>query len=323
MPTSQEICRQIKKKFVDGFKNLDDVHQSHFAVRMYRLTGESKYISPVYLKFSAKLQKLLPSISNLNDEGGLALLADDLISTSLPAKDNRHKMRQEFYRKHPLFLYQIRLLKTAFEWKSFSVDQIFSSEYNQVLKYLSSVNFEAGLLAPDYLKIDATSAVNSVYYLHYLKVLDLRRRLQEQFSQVKKFSYRNRIYGLTHFIIGASYYYQQFVDVSAYRWILEIFEAEIEEIKRRTTPDIIAEIGVCYKLCQVENSGLEEKLQDYLNDSFNFEHGFIPRRGVPDTADKLNLAEHRNIVAYIFLINFKKLYPGPDLRPWFMGQPKT
>ncbi len=133
--------------------------------------------------------------------------------------------------------------------------------------------------------------------------------LQEKNESFYKF--QNKIYGLTHFIICDSHYYQKFASKRKNEWILKILEKEISKILK-TNVDLIAEVGLCFKLCR-KFSSVIEIIEKYLVRSFNWKLKYYPYAG-----KSLAKAEHRNVLAYMFLKEFKKLYPGPNLKKYFL-----
>ena len=76
-----------------------------------------------------------------------------------------------------------------------------------------------------------------MYYLYQTGVVDLRRELKDKFCQVflasEKFSgymYENMVYGLTHFIIADSGFYQNYAKGADFEWVFDYFEGNTERI---------------------------------------------------------------------------------------------
>ena len=72
----------------------------------------------------------------------------------------------------------------------------------------------------------------------------------------------------------------------------------------------MAEVGLCFKLCQDEKNLAVEKAKEFVVSKFDKNRGFIPREENPDDLQK---AEHRNAVSLLLLQDYEKLYPGPNL----------
>ena len=96
-------------------------------------------------------------------------------------------------------------------------------------------------------------------------------------------------------------------DKDEFSWILDYFRDNIDDIIETKNIDILAEVGLCFKLCKVKDEILE-KIKKVILDSFDVNLGYIPRK-----SGSLEDSEHTNIIAYLFLHDFKKLYRGPDL----------
>ncbi len=108
--------------------------------------------------------------------------------------------------------------------------------------------------------------------------------------------YQNKLYGMTHFIIADSYYYQRMVPEQEHRWILNYFDANIAEIVSWAKPDVVAEVGLCFRLCGLHDHRVVEMVKDRLAQSFDEEHGIIPSE---ITEVDFDSSEHRNAVAFL------------------------
>ena len=111
------------------------------------------------------------------------------------------------------------------------------------------------------------------------------------------------IYALTHVVINASSFYQQYVNYNDCSWIFDSYRSNYIQILKKASPDIIAEVGLSYKLCRQTRRPEFSKLQKHLMKFYNSQLGMIPRKNT----QSLNSIEHRNTLAIMALYKFNKL----------------
>ena len=191
--------------------------------------------------------------------------------------------------------------------------------YHQALDYLASVDFRRFLLDPDVMAIYAAQVANLVYYLEELGVTDLREEVITAFrhqyppwrdARLSTAEYRNKIYGMTHFVIAASDYYQRPVSAEEFRWVLDAFAAGLERILADTKEDIYTEVGISFLLAGEEGHPAVTRLRDALVQAYDREARMVPsEQGGTDLAQ----GEHRNVLAIMLLDWPERLYPGPEL----------
>lgn len=175
------------------------------------------------------------------------------------------------------------------------------------------------MLDPEVLALYAAQVANLVYYLHGLGVTDLRQDVMAAFREqypphrdrmLPDEEYRNKIYGMTHFVIAASDYYQKPVSAHTFRWVLDEFAASLDQILARTKEDIYTEVGISFLLAGETNHPAVSRLRDALLEAWNPQARIVPsEQGDTD----LVAGEHRNVLAIMLLAWPDRLHPGPLL----------
>ncbi|BBI63202.1 hypothetical protein HSBAA_45080 [Vreelandella sulfidaeris] len=126
-------------------------------------------------------------------------------------------------------------------------------DQERALGYLAKIDWAAFLTDPAVIGIYAAQVANQAYFLHQLGVMDLRREVEAAFRRhyppdrvagLDDAEYRNWLYGLTHFVIADSRYYQRKVDPEVHAWVLEALERETADILARATADIQSRGGI-------------------------------------------------------------------------------
>lgn len=320
--SSIDIGDKIQKNFDDNLFKLKPIIQSHYAVRLYRITGRKDYLYPIIsFQFveSIQLQQLLkktPRFSSIKFNKNI----------SLPRNYDSHsraQKRKALLAQLPELSNTLKILLILDHAQQFNT--LNSPLYPHTQMALAHVkknihSLSAFLLNPVVIKISAAQVANFVYLLHRLELIDLREEYIDRFQTV--FANRNdrmlnnkmfedKIYGMTHIIIAASDYYQKKLAYEQFAWIYEYFDQHIDEILRRTKPDVIAEVGLSFCLIDKTNhSSSLDKIKQFLKNKFNPNQQTIPNKS---GSNDLNLAEHRNVLAIMLFKWPSTLYSGPDL----------
>lgn len=313
------IAERIKEFYESHLFELQPRFQRHFALRLYRVSGEKKYMHTIAFAFLLRKDEFIQQVGNLDSPGYVEEVSKEMLSRRKDQTERQFK-RKKMFKKHREFLFYTRFLYTVYQIKDYDMHRgQLSSYYRKALSCLSNVNFESFILDADVIKLYAPHLVNYVYWLKELEIIDIEEEFKKTFVEVfmnndddnfSQIEYENKIYGLTHFIIASSNYYQNYVSAEKFDWILHYFEEHIKEILAHGNPDIVAEIGLCFKLCGKKNHPVVNLAKAYILEAFDPKLGYIPSK---TDKDNLNILEHRNSVAYLLLFDFDKLYPGPNL----------
>lgn len=318
--TPDQIAGQILSTYENRWNELTPRNRGHFALRIYRVSGDSRYLPQIRSHYEGVRNHLLQATANLGNPEFIKTEAAKRLA-AIGSGDAKHELRAKMLEPHLEFLFHTKLLFWAYLVRSWNMHQHpdLTADWPTIEKYLKSVPFETHLMDENIIRYNAPQTVNYIFFLKFLELRDLENKFTEKFrtvlmdvedSLLSDVEFENKIYGLTHFIIAASDYYQRTVDAEKYGWILNYFSEHFDEIIRRTKTDVIAEVGLCFKLAGLGHHPAAWKSISKVIQAYDAGKGFIDSAKHPGD---LNRAEHRNIVAYMLLKDYKALYPGPDL----------
>ncbi|MBM3205295.1 DUF3541 domain-containing protein [Candidatus Shapirobacteria bacterium] len=310
----ENITQKITQTYESHLFSLSLNLQSHFTKRLWRIKGEEKYLPLILSAFQLETLKMARYVFLLGERSPGQIGEQMMKETNYRGFSTRGQKKEILYRKNPELFFWIKLIHYLFQVKSYDLAAVLKEIYSPALKKLSKVDLKSLFLNPLAIKFDPSEMANSIYYLQFLGVLDLTGEFKKYlvtFWQKQKteadWLYKSKIYALTHLVIAASYFYQRFVPQSDFKDILKFFEKNIAEIIKRTNADIVAEVGLCFRLAQKDSPAMA-KMRQYLLSQYQPKLGYIPNKG-----KGLAKAEHRNIIAILCLSDYQKLLPGPNL----------
>ncbi|TVU89688.1 DUF3541 domain-containing protein [Vreelandella titanicae] len=307
----------IQEVYERALPTLSEDKQRHFAQRLYRLTGEQRWWALNHAYGERLLTRLEKDIVGLAEPGYAAARSRAIVDdySQRTAKQRaRRAMLGEWgeiaFARGLLF----RLVQAEYHGMLPAIEG-----HERALDYLAEVDWAAFLTDPAVMGIYAAQVANQAYFLHQLGVMDLRREVEAAFrrhyppdrvAELDDAEYRNWLYGLTHFVIADSRYYQRKVDLEVHAWVLEALERETAGIMARATADIQAEVALAFLLADREDHPLVGRVREALVAAVDPASGIIPS----STGEKgLAGSEHRNVLAIMVLRWPGRLYPCPDL----------
>lgn len=309
----------ILKKYQSKFYALPITHQEHFAARMYIITGNTDYLTPITYYLYCLSERYRYLYKNINNDAFIEKENQRLLSTT-ESDTLKTKKRIEKSLKFPKMAYYLNLLILTNKIYYYHLqDTLLFPETSLVINFLKTKDneFQNFIFDKENIKLYGAQLVNYVYYLYDLGIMDLRNQYTETFRRIypnnkdtllSDFEYSAKIYGMTHFITSASRYYQQPLNSTSYAWITAYFKTHIDEIITRTEYDVIVEVGVCLMLTHHGDTKAIKKIKSYLKSAYDKNHHMLP--------DKMNSfdftkGEHRNILAIMFFNWPKKLNKIP------------
>ena len=312
------IAEEIRETYESRFDELDLNYQSHFAVRMHRARGASDHVEAVATDMASRLEDFDELLAQAHDPLAVREIANRTLWKK-PQLTVTQRERRKMFGERPEFLFHRRVLFTAHKMRDTGLHKgELASTYEAAQAHLREVDFARFLLDPDVIRPYAAQTSNLVFWLKRVDAVDLEAEYTDAFRDVfmnadddelTKADYQNKLYGLTHFIIADSHYYQRLVPAEKYQWILDYFDRHLLEILSWSKPDIIAEIALCFRLCGLHDHPAVHQATDYLVRAYDPELGFIP--GPAEI--NFNTSEHRNAVAYLVMNPWTDLTPGPFL----------
>lgn len=314
-PSKTHVYQGIKNNLEEHLFELPPRVQGHYGIRQYRMTGDAKYANAALVDLYAVTEAQAFYACNLDKKNFITEQADKAISVL--GEDPRGKARKEALKPFPEFIFYTDLLLRY----SSRIDELgFTGPcHDKLTAALKKTNLKTGLTDKIMIEIWAAQLINYVYWAKQLGVGDYLEDYKTAFnntypdSQDKKLDktqYRNKLYGMTHFIFAASEYYQHEVDANEFAWILDHFENNLDRILKEATEDIIAEVGISFLLSGKTDHPVVKKTRQRIINAFDVKEQIIPSpRGSPD----LETGEHRNVLAMMLLDWPEKLHKGPYL----------
>ncbi|MCL1122580.1 DUF3541 domain-containing protein [Shewanella seohaensis] len=313
--SQSDVAQLIQQNLETHLYTLPPRVQGHYGIRLYRLTGDEQYANAALVDLYAVTEAQAFYACQMDNPEFVRQASQNAIAEL--GNGPRAKARKKALAPFPEFLfYSDVLLRFASR-----IDELgFTGPcHSQMIQALKKADLRQGLTDPAMIKAWAAQLINYVYWAKQLGVGDYLEDYKTAFTRVypdsqdatlSKAQFRNKLYGMTHFIFAASEYYQHRVDATEFAWILDYFDANIERILQDATDDIIAEVGISFLLAGKTDHTVVAQTRTYIANSFDPDSQIIPSpKGNPDLA----LGEHRNVLA-IMLLNWPEtLYPGPYL----------
>ncbi|WP_416138035.1 DUF3541 domain-containing protein [Halomonas sp. HK25] len=307
----------IQAAYEQALPTLPAAKQRHYAQRLYRLTGDDRYL-PLNQAYGQRLLGWLEwDLAALAQPGYAAQRSRELVE-AYPQRTAKQRARREMFAEWGNMIFARQLLFRLTQAKYHGLLPALE-DHRRGLAYLASVDWHAFLTDPDVLHLYAAQVANQVHFLHQLGVVDLREEVVAAFREryppgiaasLDRDEAHNWLYGLTHFVIAASRYYQQPVDEQAFAWVLAAFEDEEAWILSVATEDILAEVALSFLLAGREDHPLVSRIREVLVEAVAPDTGIIPSA---EGSTDLTRGEHRNVLAIMVLRWSGALHPGPDL----------
>ena len=312
-----EIANSILQTYTSRWAELPVDKQKHWALRMYRVTGDTSWYPAIRADLEGVLKHLRSDGDSLSDSGYYRRRIESL-AAGFAWGERKNEVRKSLFAGHPEIHLQLDLL-----YKMATVN-----DYIIEGRPVDSVCLRLrGFIVPealaDFLTDSSTiisygpQAANAVEYLRQLDFIDVRQQYREALrcafpdSLDKKLSDRqfgDKVYSLTHVVIAASGYYQRIVDADEFRWILDYFQKQRNRIVKQLAADVVAEVGLCFLVCDDTANDLAYDCQRAVTKKFDRKTGLIVSSM---GSDDLDAGEHRNILTYILLRWSGRLYHGP------------
>lgn len=317
---TDDIAEKIKTKYESQLYTLVPYTQRHYALRMFRLSGNEQYLYPIITDMMTIANLLNQDVKGLSDTD-YRKQRELIILNRFNLTKEKQKRRYQLLKQYPQLAFsfaQLANINMVHEVGLLNSD--FFPNTDLTLDFLKQQDFSPFFLNPEVVEIYSPQLATYIFFLSDLGIVDLQERFIREFQKVfmeindkdlSKMLYAQKLYGLTHFIIGASRNYQKTVNRKDYSWIYEYFENNIDSIISRAKPDIVAEVGIAFLLAGEYDHPVVKKTREAITKSFNNQFKMIP--STLGGAD-LTHGEHRNVLAIMLLTWPDKLHPGPNLK---------
>lgn len=311
----QQIANNIQQNLENHLYQLPPRIQGHFGIRMYRMTGNEKYANSALVDLYTVTEAQAYFGCNLNNDHFRQQATQASIDNL--GKGPRAKARKKALAPFSEFIfYTDILLRYASRINEFG---LIGPCHQQVINSLKKQDLTAGFTNKAMIKAWSAQLANYAYWAKQLGVGDYVEQYTRAFRNtypdnqdhdLSKRQFKNKIYGMTHFIFAASEYYQDTVDKHKFQWVLSYFENNIDRILAETTPDIIAEVGISFLLANDVDNPVIDKTKQAVLKAYDSNIRFIPS---PMGNPSLTLGEHRNVLAIMLLKWPTTLHKGPYL----------
>lgn len=317
-----EQCLRYSVRILDVYaSNLDKLpmkERIHFIRRAYRSTGREDFAREIE---RWTRERTVPGIKRR------AQILHEVIHEGKPfppvklqpTKIARYRGRNVFLEKHPEVQFFRRYSMDLFQGYSCGAHKtVLSREWQGYIQDLQAFDFDSTYVDLEVLEKVSSFAVNTVIFMEKIGVdKDLHRRfigylrgayLNDDLTLANELDsgqFTSFVYNLTHIVIAASGFYQEWVD--DHRWIGEVFSCNIHEILTRCSDDVIAEVGLCLKLLQMEELYSEafQLVVNHLLDNYDFDVNLAGKNLVK--------REHTNAVIMVLFSDVEKWVEGPYL----------
>jgi len=309
------IAQAIKANYDQQLDRLTGYKASHYAARIYRISGDSAYLNYNLRDLelmTGRVEKLL----QVAQED--AAIEYSHATAQRWSSSPRAKLRRESLAIAPDFPYYLNslgILRRAAEYR------VCAPQFEQLKAHVLSHDYMHYFSNPLMIQAWAAQLANVAVWVKLLGGDDYSDEFTHAMQQVYPHGqdhllnaqqYQNKLYGLTHIILANSEYYQRTIKRSDFAWIFDYFDDHIDTIVARASVDVIAEVGIAYLLAEEFDHPALEKTKRSIAQQYDATYQMIPSH-----TGEFNIASgsHRNILSIMLLSSPRKLYPGP----WLSG----
>jgi len=305
-----DVVDRIKQNFESHLYQLPPRTQGHYGLRLFRITGDQRYLNSVLYDYYVVADRINAVLSNLNDHDYIFHETKKLVAEISNGK--RGRARRKLQKKYPEFIFYAKTLGYAIRLNEYGVNVP-----AEVIDALARYDFKSVFTDKKMIQAWAAQLANYAYWLKQLGIADhtltyktafLKTYPDDRDDKLSRWQYKNKLYGLTHFIFAASGYYQYSVSAKEFDWILKYFMENQRRILDSTSADVMTEIAISFLLAEHRDNSLIDAVKSKLVSEYDPDHAMIP-----SVSGKIDLAtgEHRNVLA-IMLFNWPdQLSPGP------------
>ena len=315
--TYSQSAQLIKDTYESQLYTLPAFREGHFGLRMYRQTLNDKYLPAVWTDMAQVANRLNRFANEVSAPEQIFLYSEARLATYHDKEDERSQRRYTVTKHQPEYLYLgIDLIGAMARADEYGLKHKQDKSLRSVLRRYDFARYATD---PEMIEAWAAQLANQVYWLRQLGEQDVVNAFTDAFrttypdNQDKKLSpqqYSNKIYGMTHIILGDSQYYQKQVNEADHQWIYDYFRDNIDTIILRSKEDVIAEVGISFLLAGLDNDPVVEKTRQAIQSAINTQQGMIP--SVEGDYD-LKYGEHRNVLA-IMLLDWQGVHQAPTIQ---------
>jgi hypothetical protein len=315
-PVFADAAARIRWTLERELFTLSPYRMAHYGLRLYRQTGDARYASLIWVDMAHWASELDRISTAAPTPAHLPALAEQRLAAYAARPGERVRHRLAAVRERPEYLVLAsRLLPSLARIDAYGLRHPDDAGLRALLR---GFDWQGTVTDAQMVESWAAPLANTVFALRRLGEADhvdafiaaFRARYPEPPpAPLSDYGFRNKLYGQTHIIIAASGYYRWPVAADAYGWLFDSFRAHADEIERRATPDMLAEVGLAFLLAGLDDEPLLERIRRRIAASVSPVHGLIPStKGSLDP----QIVEHRNSVA-VLLLDWRGAHDRPNL----------
>ncbi len=311
----QQSAEIIRHTYDSQLVTLSNYAQSHYGLRMLRQSQDSqRYSAMVWNDLTRIANTLNTFAASIHTPEQIVLYAQSQLAAYRERPDERSQRRYNATKNMPEYLYLGGdLLSALARVDEYGLQHQQAKALHQIFK---RYDFEKYVTSKPMIEAWAPQLANQVLWLRQLDEQDVVRSFTKAFratypdnqdASLTASQYENKLAGMTHLVFADSHYFQRSVDAKRYAWIYDYFRRHIDTIVLRASPEITAEVGLCFLLAELNNDPVINKTRDTIQKAINLDAGLIPTsRGNP----QLTPAERRNVLA-IMLLDWQGVHATP------------
>lgn len=321
-PQASSVVSDIRTHYEEGLDTLPLSLQRHYAQRLYRVTGDERFLPYQQRHAQQLIGSLDRDVRGLLLQTDYAFQRDRILSEARSMRTQRQRQRAALFEAYPGIAFATDLVFRMVQLEYYGLlDAAMGDDAEVVYQALADADFGSFLLSETAMRHYAAQAANQVWFLYQLGVADLRDPFMQRFQEVyppsgdaylSRAEWHNKIYGMTHIVIAASRYYQDTLPTDSFAWITDYFIEQLPLLLDTATEDILAEVGISLALTNQLSHPAVESIRQALITAYDAEARMIPS---PSGSTDFARGEHRNVLAVMLLIWPDQLYTGPHIDP--------
>lgn len=179
----QAVARSIQVRYEQALPDLPPGKQRHYAQRLYRITGEARYLLLNRAYAQRLVNTLGEEIEGLADPAQVARRAREAVA-AYPVGSEKQRRRRRMLAEWGEIAYAKGLAFRLIQAKDYGLlDEATLPGHRRALDYLASIDFRPFLLDPAVMAIYAAQVANLAYYLEALGVADLHEEVVSAFRR--------------------------------------------------------------------------------------------------------------------------------------------
>jgi len=202
--STPSLGEQIRGHYETVLPSLPPDKQRHYALRLYRLTGDDSYLPPIRDEVLGILPRWQKAMQALDDAGQRQALANQ-IADDYRDDTQKYQRRKALLRRSGELPFAKQLLYRVNQLEELHLaGEPPFQDTGRALAYLRGFDFQSFVLDPEVIKVYSAQTANLVYYLYRLGLQDLREPYQQAFRSVyppdtphQGLDLQEKIYGMT------------------------------------------------------------------------------------------------------------------------------